>query len=188
MVENKVPKARFSKDEILAVQKQFKNNEELVYVLRKYLLDAELTEAEEVELRKINKIAIDLIRKNLIPSIYDNTRIGLQAHTLLFNETLTMTPDMSYLHIEAKMIFQEYMENKFDKLWGEGNKEPISLGSLLPKRPQEQEERHINLLAWQAIVSNIDIRLDEVISFAKSAPIDETEEEKAKRLAKNSNK
>lgn len=188
MVE-KQQKARFSQIELLSLQKAFKNDEELLYVLRKYLLDLQIPEEDYKRLKKIGLTALKTIKRNFLPQISDDTRLELQAHIMLFKEIMQMTPDMSYLYTESKLIFSDYFDQKFDELMNnEINGQKIELKNLFPKRGQEREERHINLTAWSSIVANIDIRLSEIQVFANTPGLDETDEDKEKKLQKNSNK
>lgn len=183
---------RYSEAEKELIKKTFKD-ERVLYTLRNYFWQLETTK-EEKELLKFDADALKIIKKVMLPNIEREVPLGQQVDETtdpLLEQLYLMNPALAVIMMEANDLRVRYLKERFDKIregnldWKEGE---IILSDLKKPMSVEQDEiRHINMLAYKSVKNYIDGRINEFKYFA-NPPKPETKEEKEKREIANSSK
>lgn len=183
---------RFNKTEYGLMRSLFKENDDLIYGIRKVLLGIKPNKHEQDMLNKTleNKDVIDLIRKWFMPEIDgDSPLFQIVDFTQSLNLELKANKmaDQMFIEIEAKNIEQDYINQRLAVLFGEKpKKDDITLEDLANLKLEDKEKVLINTIARCWLLAYIDSNLNQMKTLATSK--EETLEEAKARLAKNSNK
>ena len=187
---------RFSKKELEVIKGAFENNDDLLYSLRKHLLQCDIPEDEWVNLKKtVNPELLAVLRKDFLPTINDDVPLQQIADPLLLEKIMSLPPEEAAPHIEAALIAKEYTKQQIDEL-ETGDKGKIILKELTPKRENNivwEDKmpndycRYVNLMARNIIISNTESRLYflRILANQNNPAI---QEEFKKKLEQNSNK
>lgn len=177
---------RYNSEEIDAIKKAFNNNDDIVYSLRKFLWQQDLTELEWKDMKRtMTKDVIDVLRKEFIGGVEYEVPLMQTFDPFVFKEITSLAPDMVYLISEAKSRVVEYFAQQLDDLEF-NNKGPVKLDDMLPSRKDDEDARYIKLYARATIISVTEKALDafRTLGNAKS----ESEEQRKERKLKDSNK
>ncbi len=183
---------RFNKTEYGLMRSLFKENDDLIYGIRKVLLGIKPNKHEQDMLNKTleNKDVVDLIRKWFMPEIDgDSPLFQIVDFTQSLNLELKANKmaDQMFIEIEAKNIEQDYINQRLAVLFGEKpKKDDITLEDLANLKLEDKEKVLINTIARCWLLAYIDSNLNQMKTLATSK--EETLEEAKARLAKNSNK
>lgn len=183
---DKNQKMRYNREELKTIRATLKDNEELIYALRKFFFQLELSEAEWLELKKIKPEFIQVLRKEFLGGVEFETPLLMTFDPFVFKEIITNSREDVYYLAEGKMLVLEYFEQSLDALEF-GKEEIIKLESLKPKKGQAVDERYVNIYARNVIISVVENALND-FKHLSLMPEEETGEEREKKLAKNSNK
>ena len=123
-------KKRLSEQEIGLIKSTFKDQEQLLISLRKFLLQGDLQPDEIGYLRTVfNKEVIRVARKVLCPLLDKGAVIGGTVD-LFSGMDLTATPvEHANLAIKAQMLAVDYLNQQFNQLEGSIVEEPIVFDS-----------------------------------------------------------
>lgn len=178
---DKNQKMRWSKGEIELMKRTFGEEGQEVYKIRDVLLQLS---SEPMEL---NEEVKTLLKKNLLPSLESDVPM-LQQADLYFSlvRIKELNPGVAALHIEAKDIQNEYLQQQLAVLFGESNETGIKLTELRESGDKTQEERFVEMVAYFDIITYVESRLNEFIVMANQK--EETEEELKKKAIINSMK
>jgi hypothetical protein len=173
-----------SKADIELIRNTFGGSgEELLYHIRDVFLQFEAKEAP-----KFTDDVLSIVRKYVIPELSPDLPIKAQADLYFSLDNIKqIPPEVAYIHIKAMDLMIEYLEQQFAEL-SSGVKDDmsLSLSYFKEKKLKTEEDRFVDMVAYQSIVAYIENSLDRLRTVANSK--DETEEEIAKRLEMDSTK
>jgi hypothetical protein len=189
-MKNEKQKMRFTDPELSLMKGLFAGNDELLYLIRKVMLQFSLTEAEEVTLRgAMTDKAHTLVCKLFLPELdpeaplfqLTDMYIGLQGD-------LKAGVDQSLPYILVKELEIGYIAQQLRALKDPSLEQPISLKGMSKIKPTKsgQVKAWVNLSARNFLLSYIDSNIQQVKFLAGLK--EETVEETKKRLEENSNK
>ena len=178
---------RYSEAEKALIKKAFKDNPAL-YALRNLFWDLELSESEQ-KLLNFEADTLKLIKKVFIPEISGeiplNQQVDFTADPLLEN-LHQMNPALAVIMLDANDLMAEYLNQQFLKLVNEKFEGGIILKDLKKKMGIDQDEiRHINMLAYKSIKGYIDTRVYE-LKYLSDPPVELTPEQQKEKNKKNS--
>lgn len=182
---------RFSDVELNLFKALFALNDDMLFVIRKVLLQIDITETERGSLSKtMNDSVYTLLKKTFLPELegdaplfqLSDMRIGLNV------DLKGKTPAEAWPLIQVKKLEIEYLEQQFCVLKDiKGNvRTPIKLNELSNLNLKDAEKLFINLTTWNYLISYIDGNLQQIKFLAGKT--EESVEETKERLAKQSNK
>jgi hypothetical protein len=182
-------KLRFTTIELNLLKGLFADNEELLFLIRKVMLQFTLTQDEKDLLaRTMNNTVWDLMRKVFSPELDPSAPILQLAHMAVGLDIKSLSPDGAWPFIKAKEIEMNYINQQLEVLRGGTDEPKIVLNDLVQMNyiKKDRELAYINLNAWNFLLAYIDSNINQmkVLAGLKS----ETVEETIKRLAMNSNK
>jgi len=188
-MRQKNQKMRFNDVDLGLMKATFADNEDLLFVIRKVLLQFDLTEEEQDMINGMSEAAHNVVRKEFLSELdpeaplfqLSDMRIALK------NDINVREVDQMALLIHAKELEMDYIRQQLDVL--KGGEEPekrISLENLVKIKGKDKEDLYVEFTAWTYLVSYIDSCINEMKNLAGTP--DETVEETMKKLAKNSNK
>lgn len=182
-------KMRFNNAELATLKALFAGNEEPLYSIRKVMLQGELTEAEEVALRKLITPAVwGLLKKFFLPDIEVDAPLFQMSDLFIgLDSDLKNGPDLAHPFILAKELEIAYLKQQMDVLGGEDKKPKIVFKDLTnTEKESTAEDKWVKLTARNYLLSFIDSNIQQIIFLAGTK--EETVEETKERLKKNSNK
>lgn len=182
---------RFNSQELALTKQLFSDNEDLLFAIRKVMLQFELTESEKSLLKSnINDTAFVLLTKFFNPWLDPDAPIGQLAHLALGlgAEIKALSPDGAWPFIKAKELCVGYVSQQLRILNGSEESPKIILNDLtkldVPKTQREQ--KYVEVVAWNWLVSYIDANINQIKILAgrKEETIEETLERVKKQSAK----
>ena len=202
MIRDKDQKMRFNKAELSVIKGLFAGNEDLLFAIRKVLLQFALSERDEVIVhRAITRETFPLIKKFFLPDLDPEAPLFQMTDMWLgVQGDLKQPVDLSWPYIEAKELEIKYINQQLNQLLdlATGNAlkpAEIRLSELtkIGAKPTTkaalenfQEKIWVNLNARNYILSFVDSNLQQIKFLAGLK--EETVEETLSRLEKNSNK
>jgi hypothetical protein len=176
---------RFSDEELNLIKGTFKNNEELLKSLRKFILQLPLLERDEVLLRNQIKGGIfQVVKKCFLPEIEGDAPIMQTVDlwlTLNFGEK---SPDIAFFHIQARGKLIEYFKEVFNDLEGKPYNRIDFKGMTDGKG--KPEDIYIDLLTRNTIAMHVEQQLSQINILANEEK--EIPETLAKKAEQNSSK
>lgn len=195
-------KMRFSDTELAIVKRLFADNDNLLFAIRKLLLQFPLTTSEAEAIRAgLNKDTLKIVKKFILPDLDQEAPLFQMADLYLgLGSELKEGVERAWPYIKAKDLEVDYIAQQMSILENIVNGKPshsgeITLEALTDKGKEPstkvaldkyKEDRWINLTARNFILSFIDSNVQQ-IKFLAGLP-EESVEETKKRLAQNSNK
>jgi len=172
---------RLSKKELELLRATFGKDDVALYALRDFLF-----QFTDVVPKHIHDV-IAVLYKIILPELDKDIPINLQKDGFShLNAISQVLPDVAYLHIEARDIVLEYLEQAMFLLDG-GSIETIKLKDLREKGDKDSRQRLVDLLAYQYLTNAyLDNCLNEISMKANYK--EETEEEKKAKIKKDSSK
>ncbi len=182
---------RFDDAELSLVKGLFADNDDLLFAVRKVMLQFPLSEAEEISVKKqITDEAFKLLSKFFLPELDPDAplfqlvdmQLGLQ------NDMKTLGIDAMIPQLAAKDIEMRYIAQQLEQLEDvtRGRTPLIKLSLLAQLGTEDKEEEYINILARNYILSYVDSNLQQIKMLAGEKK--ETVQQTIDRLQKNSNK
>lgn len=180
----------YNDQEIALIKNVFSENEDLLFAIRKVFLQVELDEAEIKLIRDLSPEAKAFISKKFYPEVNPDVPLGFISHMIsgLFVDIRGITVKDARQFIEAKKIQMDYIKQQLqiiediDALSGQ----TISLEGLKSLDNKNDEQAYIDVIAWNNLIGYIDQNLIQIKGMAEVK--NETPEEMAKRLRKDSTK
>jgi hypothetical protein len=184
-------KMRFTDAELSLMKGLFANNEELLYIIRKALLQFTLTEPEEISLRKsINKEMLGILNKVFLPTLDPESPVFQMTDMVLGlgPDIREKSPEDAIPYILAKEIEISYLAQQLDFLENMDNETPIYLEDManLKVTKTNKEKVWANIMARNFLLSFIDTHIQQIKFLAGLK--EETVEETKARLLKDSSK
>lgn len=180
---------RYSEAEKSLIKRTFED-EKVLFALRNHFWQIG-TDAEKA-LLSFSPEQLVIIKKVMLPDIEREVPLGQQVdytHDPLLNTLAQIPPQLACILMDANDLRLDYLTQQFNQLVN-GNFElgEIQLKVMKGKLGTDQDEqRHINMLAYKSIKDYIDGRIFEFQYFA-NPPKEKTEEEKKEIAEKNSSK
>lgn len=178
---------RYSEAEKALIKKNFKDNLSL-YALRNLFWDLELSE-DERKMLNFDADTLRLIKKVFIPDIAGDIPLNQQVDFTsdpLVENLHQMNPALACIMMDANALMEEYLNQQFKKLvTGNFEEGEIVLKDLKKKLGTDQDEiRHINMLAYKSIKSYIDTRVFE-LKYLSDPSVELTPEQIEEKNRKN---
>lgn len=182
---------RFNNAELSLVKGLFAGNEDLLYALRKVLLQFSISEKEEIMLKgAINDTTFALIKKFFSPNLDPESPLFQMTDMYLGlgSEIKALDPVNAWPFIRAKELEIAYINQQMDVLENvsEAKKPKIVLADLTKVTKVTEEDAWVNISARNFILSFVDSNVHQIKVLAGSQ--EETVEQTMERLKKNSNK
>lgn len=183
---------RYSEAEKEIIKKTFKDDN-VLYALRNFFWQLEITK-EEKYLLKFGEDSLKIIKKIMLPDIERDVPLGQQADETidpLLQQLYLMNPALAVIMLDANDLRVRYLTQRFDKIVS--SKLDLEEGEIVlkdlkkPMSVEQDDMRHINMLAYKSVKEYIDGRINEFKYFA-NPPKTETPEEVKKREEANSSK
>jgi len=162
-----------------------KGRTDIFTLLRNFFLQAPLTKKEEVAIKEFqSKKWLPLLKRVFFPE-YDYKRGGQLFDTWGSMQVFGRDPADVAFETEARMIFSNYLKERFECLSG-GKNGKIKIVDLLPNQLKSNERNLVDLMARSLIVRGIhgSVFQLQILSQARQ----ETPEEAKARLEKDSTK
>lgn len=182
-------KMRFTDAELSLVKGLFAGNDDLLSIIRKVMLQFELSEQEEVTLRgAINEKTFPLIKKFFLPDLDPDAPLFQLADMVIGLDIKELSPDGAWPYIKAKELEMDYIDQQLKVLKGEEVDVKIKLKDLADLRVNKpsREAKYIEVTARNFLLSFVDSNIQQIKFLAGLK--EETVEETKARLEKNSNK
>ena len=177
-----------SKGDMELIKASFSGDgEKLLYAVRDIFLQFPLHATGL--LGRLQPETLAVMKKFIFPVPDPDIPIKSQADLYFsLDKIKEIPPEVAFLHIRAMDKMVDYLEQRFDFLTpGSTMKgEEIMLMDLKSRESKTDEERFVDLIAYQSIVAYVETSLDRLRVIANTK--EETEEEKEARLKANSNK
>jgi hypothetical protein len=168
----------------------FAENEDLLFIIRKFLLQFDLSNEEAKILKgSLTENLYNLLYKTFLPSIDPDAPI-FQLTDMVMGLNIEMKSkgiDEMIPQIEAKQLEIEYLEQQFDELKTEKRKKNrIDLQLMASIKGKKPEEAYRDITARNYLLSYIDSNIQQIKFLAGKK--EETIEETVNRLKKDSSK
>ena len=187
-MREKNQKLRFTTTELSLIKGLFADNDDLLFLIRKAMLQFTLTQDEKDLLaRTMNNTTWDLMRKVFQPTLDPTAPILQLAHLMVGLDIKNSNPEDAWVFIKAKELEIEYIDQQLESLRGNDNPKIILDDLVKTDKPKTSREQvFINLTAWNFLIAYIDTNINQVKVLAglKSESVEDT----LKRLAQNSAK
>ena len=176
-----MPNGRYTDDELELFKKVFAENEPLIKIVRKVLLELSMDEREETQWRNTftgNEPLNFLMRKMFLPTLDGDTPIGQQIDLWLTVNLENKLPEEAKELIASRKLVIQYLDVKLREL----------SGTLTDHRPFDSFDLldPIGLKARNTIIMHIEHQLLEIKGLAGFKK--ESASETIARLSKNSSK
>lgn len=192
MVENTKQQIRFSNEELQLLKNTFAEREELLFTLRKHMLQLPMPEQEEVSLRKaMSPELAKLLRKLFLPELDGNLPLHQEIDLWLTVKIDDKTPEEAHPHIMARKQLIYYLDQQLSCFAAEAKHYGIILNVLsrmdaTSDEGKTKEGNYIDLITRNTAITHVEQQLMQIKMLAGQK--DETPEETLKRLRQNSNK
>ena len=182
---------RFNDSELSFIKAVFADDAEITYIIRKSMLQLELTDQEK-EVLKIswNPEISKLCHKMFLPDLEGDAPLFQLTNLVLAlgSDTKGLSPDGAWPFIKAKELEINYLQQQLDVLDGKNPEIKIVLKDMInldyPKK--EREQVWVNVTAWNWLLSFIDSNLAQAKVLAGRK--EETVEQTRQRLERDSAK
>ena len=178
---------RFSERELALIKNTFADNEDLLKVIRRVMLQMPLSEADEqkLELLRKSEAVLDLIRKAFLPELEPDAPINQLIDLWMTVKIEDKHPEESKPFIVARELLIDYLDQQLKVLGGRGT-EKIKFADLTGRKGKKIETVYSNLLARNSMISHTEIQLFQFSVLAGF--VDETIEQTMERISKDSSK
>ena len=194
MVEKQKPTKQYSRytdEELSLIKNTFAERDDLLKTIRKKFLGLELSEQDDINFTKILTDNVkEVLSKTLYPAIDGDAPLHQLASLWMFTvaDIKDMTKDKAIIYIKAREVTTNFIEQKLVMMLNNSDYSNLEIlfSDLKERANKTDDEYYIGILAYVDIISFIDSQLAQLGLLAGEK--DETEEEQAKRIAKNSSK
>ena len=184
-------KLRYTNAELSFIKGLFADNDDLLFLIRKVMLQFELSQAEKDAVKGfMNEQVFTLLTKTFNPWL-DPDAPFFQITDLVLGlgaDIKALSPDGAWPFIKAKELEVDYIAQQLKVLNGDTTEPKISLEALgsLAGLKTHREQKYINITARNFLLSFVDSNCNQlkVLAGLKTETVEETLE----RLKSNSNK
>lgn len=185
MVEKQSKKQtmRFSDVEQRIIKNTFADRDDILIALRKHFIQKELTDNEKALLKaSFTPEVLTVLRKTFLPEIIGDLPLNQEIDLLLTLQLTDKTPEDAYPHILAREMVMEYINDRLSDLEGNITIDKIRFKDLT--KGAEAQAKYVNLVARNTIFTHVEQQLNQLNILAGMK--EETDEEKAERIKKDS--
>ena len=184
-------KMRYTIEELGLVKSLFADSEDLLFIIRKVMLQFPLNEQEKAALKAVmNEQVSGLMRKTFLPTLDPDAPMFqlTDLRIALGTDIKDCSVDSAWPFIRAKDIEMDYLNHQLKVLDGNESSPPILMEDLanLKLSRSKREDLYINVVARNFLLSFIDSNLAQLKALAGRK--EESVEETLSRLAKDSSK
>lgn len=177
-----MPNGRYTDDELELLKNVFAENMELIKVIRKVMLQLDMSEAEEVMWKKTfsdNEALSALMRKMFLPTIDGDAPIHQLVDLYMTINMENKLPEEIASLVKSRQMIVSYLDNQLKVLSGEIKENKTKLAQF--------DLTDVDALrARNTIIMHTENQLHEINGLAGYKV--ETTEETVKRLSQNSSK
>lgn len=179
---------RYTDSEKELIAKVFKDTNKIL-AIRKLFWQMPLSDSEK-SLLEFNAETLKLIKKIVLPDFDEDVPLSSQTDIVsdpLLDHLAQMNPALACIMMDANDIRVAYLTQQFNKLInGFTQEDEYVLKDLRSKLGNDQDEiRHINMLAYKAICKDLD-RLPYTLYTHANPPAELTEEQRKEKAKKDS--
>lgn len=178
-------KKRYTDKEVSLITHAFRDQENLLILLRKFLLQGQMTVDELKYLKaSVNGDILEVVVKTISPEL-DKGAVINGTVDLFSNIDVTATPiDHAVLQIEARKLAYTYLKQRFEVLRGKKVENEISFDGMLDGK--DDRECYIGLVARNFLLTHID--RNGLLQLLILAEPEDTPDVKLQKAKLNSNK
>ena len=191
MASNQTQFRELLKQEIALIKMTFKDNDFLLFAIRKFFFQWKLTEDEQKVLEgfSANKPVIALLKSMIFPDADSQVNCPLfEPVDLWCQVNLMQDPDTAFWDMRSKMIVIDYFEERFRVLSGGETEDGRKFASLAFNKNKETAsyavEAFIDLKARNFVLLHVDKKIQQLQIIANES--EETEKERDARQKKDS--
>lgn len=176
---------RFSDTEVRLLKNTFAERDDMLIALRKHFLQKEITENEAAMMKSsFTPEVLGVIRKVFLPTIDGNLPLNQEIDLMLTLQVTDKTPEEAYPHIAAREEVIDYLDNRLLALEGDDTEGRKTFDGFLNPLSEDFLPKYIGLLTRNTIFTHVEQQLTQINILAGQK--EETEEEKAERVKKDS--
>lgn len=149
---------RYSDEELVFLNNVFAEQYDLLVMIRKFLLQGELTEHEKKLFEGFNPDLIKILRKTYLPEIDLKTPIGQIVDLWSNIDTKNKDVQGAWLDMAARQILVDYLKERFDALVENKFESKIKFSELAFDKNKSKEQNFINMAARNSIIQHIDFQ------------------------------
>lgn len=151
---------RTEKDKDL-ISAMFNDNETLQRGLRQHFFQLPLSDDEQTAVNGLSEDQIEILRKEMLPSIADNRPVGM-SNDVWTGLSASDGVDATYPRILVRELMVNYFEQRIDSLRGNDSSDTISLSSLVarPFTGKDRLELYVNICAYLTILATVELHLN----------------------------
>lgn len=177
---------RYTDEELSLIKETFKDNLPLLKAIRKVFLQLNLTEAEDIMVKKIMSEDVSKIMyKAFLPTLDGDAPLGQVIDLMMTVDISNKFPEEAINHLKARDLSIKYIGERLASI--KSNTDGVVLINLKDLDiTEDATETYINITARNTIILLVENQLRDLNTLANQAS--ETEEERETRLQKESNK
>lgn len=180
------PKMRYTDAEMQLIKQLFADNDDLLTVIRKFILQMPMTKADEKLLETLKKDSItNLLRKVILPTLDPDAPRHQMVDLWMTIKLEDKTPELAYPHLQSRELLINYLDQQLSVLEGKKQIAEIRLDNLVTIT-EDSHETFINLMARNTIIGHIELQLSSLLILAGYK--EESVEQTQRRLQQNSAK
>ena len=155
-------------------------------LIRKFLLQGELTDNEKNLFKNFNPDLIKILKKTYLPEVDLTCPIGQIVDLWSNIDTKNKDVQGAWLEMEARQILVEYLRQRFEALIENKFDSELKFSSLEYGKRKSKEQNFIDLSARNSIIQHIDFQTGQlwILAGQKKESIAEIQ----KRLFRDSSK
>lgn len=180
---------RYSDEELNHIKGVFSENEELLKVIRKVMLQIPLNSIDQSLLTFLKGDILKIIRKTFLPTIEPEAPFHQIVDLWLTLNVNEKDPFQAWHSIKAREMLIEYIDQQLRFLEGDKRKPKIVFESLTDFSgitQSQADKAFINLMVRNTLLQHTEMQISMLLMLAGLK--NETVEETQKRLQKNSSK
>lgn len=185
-LQQNIQKMRYSDDELQLLNSTFAERYDLLVLLRKFLLQGEVTEKEADNMKMFASTQLlPILKKTFLPQIDFTTPVGQLVDLWTNIDTKNKNVEGAWLEMAARDIVINYIKGRFDDLVN-GTNNGLQFSALEYNAMKPKEQNFIELSARNTLISHIDFQTGQLWILAGNKK--ETLTEQQRRLFKDSSK
>lgn len=179
-------KMRYTDKEVALIKSTFKDNFNLLKVLRKLFLQVELDDTQKDLYGNLGKSEKALIRRLFLPVLDMEAPIYQVIDLMMTVQIKELDPEIAGLHLKARVQVIKYLEQQLKFIEGESGEAVFVFEDLEKIEGLSDDGIYIQILTRNTIIGHIEQQLGEIEILSNLK--DETEDEIKERLEKDSSK
>lgn len=178
---------RYDESELELIRNTFAENLPLLKIIRKLMIQLPFSEAEEVSLRNaVTPEVAKIIRKSVLPTINGDEPLSQMTDIWSTVTVSDKLPDVAFLHLKARELVYNYLDQQLNILSGLSKTEEISFKNFVALDGKDEENAYIDIVARNNILANVEHQILELHILSRMDK--ETKEDMLKRNETDSSK